>query len=516
MDLGDARVDLSRLGELPAKEQARVKELLGRLREQYERNPLELFRPHGKQLDLLRHQGKGKITLFLGGNRAGKTTGGVVDDIIQSVDRDCLPDHLREFKFWEPPTRGRVVTKDFKQSHQVMLDKFQEWCPRDQMKGTGKNWWRNSYDSQARRLWFKNGSWIEFMSQEQDAAAMQAQNLHWLHFDEEPPYELGRKQWDECMARLIDVRGSAKLTMTPLFGMSWIHDAIYVPWLNGDAPRVAVIQVNSFENPHVDHQALEEFFESLPEEKAAARRDGSFVAFEGMIYPRWRADEHVVAPLAALPPRGPERRLTIGAIDPGARFPAAVLLFVDELGRVTVFDEVRPVQGTTIEHVARELRERIAGWGCDMDYWVIDPAALNRSDQTGRSARDEYARHGILCRPGNNAVHIGVGRVTALLERPEGLRVSAVCETLKAEFLKYRWRSGLRAEDQPREGPVKRDDHSLDALRYAVMSLPESTLAGKPKQNDVPLWQRDFAPASDPFHGDQVGGTSSIGPGMFA
>jgi hypothetical protein len=179
-------------------------------------------------------------------------------------------------------------------------------------------------------------------------------------------------------------------------------------------------------------------------------------------------------------------------IDAGARFPAMLLAFADDSGRVTVFDEVRPPQGTVIKEVCRLGREKLQAWGIDaLDYSVIDPAALNRSDQTGRSARDEYARHGFPARPGDNAVSVGIGRVTAQLEREGYLRISEVCSELLSEFLKYRWKSSKRAEDSPREGPVKRDDHSLDALRYGVMSLPE--IGKSLARDDVkPSWHYDM------------------------
>jgi phage terminase large subunit-like protein len=500
VDLGEARVDLTKLDGLPAKDRERVEQLLGRLREQYERNPLELFEPHAKQTPFLGHVAHGTRSLFLGGNRSGKTTAGVVKDICQAVDREALPAHLQQFKFWDGPTRGRVVTPDFKQTHEVVLDKFKQWTPRDQMKGSGKNWWRNSYDAQARRLWFKNGSWIEFMSQEQEVDAFAAQNLHWVHFDEEPPYDRGRKQWDECMARLIDVDGSAWLTMTPLFGMSWVHNRYYAPFVNGaeigdDGEDVLVTEVSSRENPHVSATGLSRFFKALgavSKEELASREHGSFVAFEGMIYPNWSPQVHKIGPLAALPPAGAERARTMAWIDAGARFPALLLAYADDIGRVTVFDEVRPPQGTVIREVCALGRERLAAWGIKaLDYSVIDPAALNRSDQTGRSARDEYARYGFRARPGDNAVSVGIGRVTALLERPGYLRVSSVCSKLTEEFLTYRWTSNKRAENAAREAPVKRDDHSLDALRYGVMSLPTpGTRVERPPER--PSWQYDM------------------------
>lgn len=512
------RLNLAALEGLSADDRERAEQLLGQLKQQLERNPLELFEPHQKQVPFMGHVGNGTRSFFFGGNRSGKTTAGVVKDICQCVPLEALPDRLKPFKFWDGPTRGRVVTPDFKQSHDVVLEKFKQWCPRDFMLGSGKNWWRNSYSPQDRKLRFKDGSWVEFMSQEQEVDSFSGQDLHWVHFDEEPPYDRGRKQWDECMARLIDYDGSAWMTMTPLFGMSWVHDRYYVPWINGtkgldDEEDVQVTQVSSRENPHVSQTGLNRVFKSLglvSKEELASREHGSFVAFEGMIYPAYSAQVHKITPLASLPPVGQERVRTMAWIDAGARFPALLLAYSDDVGRITVFDEVRPPQGTVIKEVCRLARERMKAWGLEtLDYSVIDPAALNRSDQTGRSARDGYARYGFPARPGDNAVSVGIGRVTALLEKPGFLRVSEVCSELVSEFLKYRWKSSKRAEDSPREGPVKRDDHSLDALRYGVMSMPEP---GKPLsgRDDRPAWHFDMpVDVGDQVSADLPGGAGA-------
>jgi hypothetical protein len=66
----------------------------------------------------------------------------------------------------------------------------------------------------------------------------------------------------------------------------------------------------------------------------------------------------------------------------------------------------------------------------------------------------------------------------ALMEAPGFFRVSEACTEFRREVLKYRWKGSKRSEDAPREGPVKRDDHSLDAARYWVMALPEPDLTG--------------------------------------
>jgi hypothetical protein len=56
-------------------------------------NPLRHWYPHEKQAEFLRSRDRFKW--MLGGNQSGKTTVCTVDDLIQAVDEDALPDHLK-------------------------------------------------------------------------------------------------------------------------------------------------------------------------------------------------------------------------------------------------------------------------------------------------------------------------------------------------------------------------------------------------------------------------------------
>jgi hypothetical protein len=51
--------------------------------------------------------------LFLGGNRSGKTTCGIVDDLIQAVDREFVPPWLQPFKHWDRRFKCRIIVPDF-------------------------------------------------------------------------------------------------------------------------------------------------------------------------------------------------------------------------------------------------------------------------------------------------------------------------------------------------------------------------------------------------------------------
>src|SRR6185312_1225814 len=95
------------------------------------------------------------LRAFFGGNRSGKTTAAMCDTIIQAVDRDVVPDHLLAYKRWEPPFKCRIMTPDFGDTHEVVLEKIREWCPRGQLKGGSFD---RGYDKQRKVLWFKNDS----------------------------------------------------------------------------------------------------------------------------------------------------------------------------------------------------------------------------------------------------------------------------------------------------------------------------------------------------------------------
>jgi hypothetical protein len=53
---------------------------------------------------------------------------------------------------------------------------------------------------------------------------------------------------------------------------------------------------------------------------------------------------------------------------------------------------------------------------------------------------------------------------------PPRLRIFSTCRNLIRELGTYKWPEGTDARD-PGNEPVKKDDHTLDALRYALHSL---------------------------------------------
>jgi phage terminase large subunit-like protein len=224
-DIAKLEFDLERIAAMSPEEQAYYAPMVRKIDELRRRNPLYFWRPHpgvpleiNKQhlfLSIFKHR-KGAV----GGNRSGKTTVGIADDLIQACDESFLPPHLLPYKKWEPPFICRIGMQDFDfYGETVIYPKVRELVPRDQLVGGS---WENAFSKDLRILRFTNGSIFQFMSYQQDVERFGGAAYHRVHFDEEPPEYL----LSEIRRGLIDYGGDELWTMTPLLGLSHSYDEL--------------------------------------------------------------------------------------------------------------------------------------------------------------------------------------------------------------------------------------------------------------------------------------------------
>jgi phage terminase large subunit-like protein len=436
------------------------------------------------------------IRVFLGGNRAGKTTAGVVADIIDCCDPEAIPPHLLPYKRWQTPIQMYLVAVDARTMETVQLPKFREWTPSSQLVGNGFD---KAYDKTLQRLNFKNGSWVQFMTQRMEVDAFAGASLHRVHFDEEPAHEHGKSLYTEAVTRLIDHGGDMLMTLTPLLGMSWFFDDVFLPWERELGPHAEqgfghqeveggfvkttyLTKVDMDDNPTLDPRgkamALAEYH---TEEERSARKSGKFVSFSGLVYDGFNRDRHVIPDSVAREALLPEnlQRLAVG-IDPGFRHKAGVVWVARTEKQLVVVSELG-LKETVISQVAKRIHMQNSDLECAPAMYPGDPACLKRDPQTGKSDQLAFVEAGIPIFPGINDVRPGINVIRGLLERGE-LVIAASCTELIEEFTRYRWVQPKRSEHAPRDQPVKRDDHLLDALRYATMSLPRPDI---PKAVDM-------------------------------
>lgn len=470
--------DKQKLARLSPSEKAELSRLVSEYEKTLARNPLVGYKPHAKQHQF--HSAATPIKAFFGGNQSGKTTAGLVDDLIQAVDVEALPERLRQYKRWQPPFYCRIVAPDFVQTiEKVVFPKLREWAPKDQLLGGG---WDKAYKASERVLRFKNGSYIEFLTYEQDRDKHGGATLHRVHYDEEPPQEIR----NECRMRLVKHGGDELFTMTPSLdgAEGWTLDGI---WDRRHEDTITAVQVSIGDNPHLDKTAVAQVLDGLSEEELEARRDGRFVHYGGMVYGEFSDATHVVNPIDPGHLVGLD---TFVAIDPGHRWTGVTFGCFDTDNDLLIFDEL--ILGKQQDHsglcqlfpngvtpaiAAPLILERCKHWGID-PVFVIDPSAKNGSLVNAENAQAEYGRLEIRARPAQNQVEAGVNIVKRRLQRADGdgaplpaLLVARNCKRLIWEFGRYR----IDPSEDGRFAVIKKDDHVIDSLRYMAMERPRLT-----------------------------------------
>jgi phage terminase large subunit-like protein len=438
------------------------------------------YKPHFKQETF--HRSDKPRRLYIGGNRSGKTVGGICEDIWYLKGE-------HPFKSVPPaPVRGRIVCVDYNQGiNQIIIPKLKQWLPSSLLIGGS---WDRSYDSQSKVLTLSNGSTCELMTYEQKLDSFAGTSRHFVHFDEEPPKHI----YDECAMRLLDTDGDAWLTMTPVNGMTWIYDSIFEPIaINGEKdPDTDIIIVDVHENPYLNPAAIERTLKSLDPDERKAREKGQFVSIGGLVYKNFDKNSHVISFDASL--MNHVRACEIyTSMDHGYNAPTAWLWHaVAADGTIITFSEHYQAEMTVREHAeavkSRETQLQIP----EPVMRIADPATNQRQGVTGVSIQVEYANQEIYLSDGNNDVPAGVARVQQYLkENPATKRpywlITDNCVNLIRELQKLRWATFATAkgrfDNNPQEKIHKKDDHAADAARYFfITALPEIEIEEEPKK----------------------------------
>ncbi|MER7346412.1 PBSX family phage terminase large subunit [Streptomyces aurantiacus] len=190
--------------------------------------------------------------------------------------------------------------------------------------------------------------------------------------------------------------------------------------------------------------------------------DGAWVVAEGAIYDMYDEARHVVDELPTV------TRHWVG-VDHGTSNPfAAVLLGLGDDNRLYVVaewrHEARKVhrQMTDAQYSAG-LRAWLADLGVEPEWTFVDPSAAAFSVQLWHDGHPGIAK-------ASNAVIDGICSTATALDSGL-LRIHRSCTGLLDELPGYVWSE--EAAERGEDKPVKRDDHSLDALRYVVHSTAQ-------------------------------------------
>lgn len=433
-----------------------------RLKAAPERPSVYGYVPHAKQLEF--HSATEKARLYVGGNRGGKTVGGVVEDLWWALGEHPYRETPR------PPIRGRVVVVDFNEGlEKILMPELIRWLPPSKLINGS---WEDSYNKRLRTLTLANRSFIEFMSYEQETDKFAGTSRHFIHYDEEPPQSI----FNECSARLVDTGGSYWLTMTPLLGMeSFIYDQLYLP---GQVPGsgVKVVQVEMMDNPYISSVEAERFLSTITDEQERkARKSGEFLSIGGLAFKTFKPDIHVMpADLFQLAPLDWRQYVSM---DHGLNNPSSWHYHaIAPNGIAITWDEAYQNE-TTIPEWAHIIHDRNRQKGRRApDIYVGDPSIRQRNASTGFSIQAHYAQEGIPIVLANNDQGYGVNKMNNYLKSLKWF-ITDNNPVLIQQMQRLRWEtwasSKQRDKNNPKETLHKKNDHATDDARYFFSVLPD-------------------------------------------
>jgi len=369
---------------------------------------------------------------FTSGIGAGKTVAGVIR-AVANAER------------WNPGEMGMIITPTSLGIKNVILPELSKW-------GILEYWDYHGPQSEKPGLHIPNGGRILLESADNDRKIerLRGPSMAWFWMDEAAL--IPEKAWRILTGRLRSGNyRNAFVTTTPK-GFNWIHDKFVDPQTRIDGVN-NVVGVPSYANPHLPHDYRTDILGDYGGQFAKQEVLGKFVQFEGLVYPWFDHDEHVIS-------LGEDESLadrvgTIQEVFYGVDWgfyphPAAMIAFARTGKGLTVALGEHYETRNTVEDLATVGQRMYQQFGRGPMY----------CDPSEPSNIETFNREGLHAMKADNSIEPGIQHVSSL---SDSFRVLDSCQSLINELNQYRYKDGG-------DEPVDKNDHACDGTRYATFT----------------------------------------------
>lgn len=484
--------------EARLKEIARIRELekkLARIREarawEVKNNSIRYYavRPDGsflgphKKQDAF-HKSKARIREVDGGNRSGKSTSGVNEDVAHSLGyRPWLDEKDQAYKVdVRVPNKGLICGESFgEQVKKVLVPK---------LLGDPENWQPGAIPTDmllkskcnpqgvVTEILLKNGSRIHLQSYDQPVNLFESSDHDWAHFDEPPP----RPIWVAVQRGLTDRRGRSWLTMTPL-SEPWIYDEIR------SLPDMELFNYDIEDNLNygLSREGIDQFTASLSPDEIEARLRGRYFHLTGLVYKSYGPIHRVSrmklwkegVPPAHWPiwmhidthPRTPHHAVYIAVAPDNRKFICGELKNGDPNNRIDPYCEALKI------YERKTFNRDIEGF-----VRLMEPGAQTPNPvQDGLCIWDAFAGHGFRCKPGSKNRDAGILLMQNELKHDAEAKVYPGIYLLDDmpgvhyELTHYIWdnfQAKIAQGRTEKQAPKDKDDHFLEGIHRILLDEP--------------------------------------------
>jgi phage terminase large subunit-like protein len=420
-------------------------------------NILPRYKPYAKQLEFHKNGAKYRERLFMAGNQLGKTIAGGAEVAMHLTG--LYPPDWQGKRFDHPVTwiagsESYELTRDGVQRLLVGPPAQEEdwgtgYIPfKTIIATTRRSGVSHALDTVTVRHVTGGLSTLYLKAYEQGRGKWQANTVHGIWFDEEPPSDV----YFEGITRTNATRGIILLTFTPLKGMS---DVVGRYLLEENQDRV-VTTMTIDDAGHYTPEERERIVASYPPHEREARTKGVPSMGSGRIFPV--SEESIICEPFDIP----KHWVQLGGLDFGWDHPfGAVSAAWDRDADVFyVTKEYREREQTPLLHSAG-----VKSWG-DWLPWAWPHDGLQHDKGSGEQLKAQYAAQGLKMMPekatfqdGTNGVEAGLMEMLDRMQTGR-FKVFRTCPKWFEEFRLYH-----RDEGQV----VKERDDLISASRYAIM-----------------------------------------------
>lgn len=449
---------------------------LGRELEKRRRHPFYVYKAdsHERGNQLAFHQSPKRIRLVFGGNQSGKSRCAA-----QEVGWWLCENH----PYLETPKAPRVyvVSAKYMTVQEGVYKHLKAILPLWEIEGVGQ---RIAGTVIPKWIQMRKGGRVDFLTAEggEDARrTLAAAEVDLACLDEEVDVLI----WEEIQARRLARNGKVIVSATLHRSEPWCLDL--ENQAEAGSELVDMVRLSTYrarDRGHVSKDQLAEMEALLTEEQRLVRLEGKSRRYEGLVYPSFTTDKHVVKPFH-IPPDWTR----YCALDPGWRTFGILWVAVAPDTKCYVYREIytggkhysaiadaihaaegyRQEPKTKVWHEVGETEKIHIRW--------IDPSQFGFHESGEVRVGNLLAQHpyNLYCAPAQNDIEAGIESVSRLfmpgLDEIPRLRVFSTCVSFLKEIRGYRRQRDTApgSKNATRDVPVKRNDHLMDCMRYLAL-----------------------------------------------
>lgn len=237
------------------------------------------------------------------------------------------------------------------------------------------------------------------------------------------------------------------------------------------------------DNPFVDDSYKQRIKNSLSGLFFKRNYLGIWCLAEGAIFDFFDHRIHVLL----RPPRAAD--YWIAGIDYGTSNPFACVLIGVSTGKYTQTGKKMWVEKEYYWDPKKQSRQKINSEFANDVEKFLEPYGVKNIyiDPSAQAFQEELRRRGLHAIHANNEVEYGIQKVSDEMANGN-LTIMDCCSNLIREIEGYVWDS--KSAEKGIDEPVKKDDHAIDALRYAIASHKVSTFDQAEYDKKVQEWQQ--------------------------